>query len=352
MGSASAKPVVDRNQSAQVLNVHGRLFLIDAGEGVQTQLSRYHISHSKIDSIFISHIHGDHVFGIFGLLSTMGMLGRVQPINIYAPSNFGPILKFFLSYYGEGLNFEIRFTPLKPSGLAERISSFDLKKSVSTVVDAGKSETADTSDSGIAGAQKASSEDVGAGKYPTIIYQTKSFEVLAFPLNHGIETFAYMFREKMPQHNVHKWAVMKYGLSLTEIGTLKRGEDVVRPDSSVIKASEAAYIPFQPRSYAYCSDTAPFPEQALWLKGVSVLYHEATYLAEFAAEAARRHHSTTLDAARLAKACGAGRLLIGHYSSRFRDVSLFERECRSIFPRTTCVSDGDSFEISVESNLL
>ncbi len=347
MGSASAKPVVDRNQSAQVLSVHGRLFLIDAGEGVQTQLSRYHISHSKIDSIFISHIHGDHVFGIFGLLSTMGMLGRRQPVNIYAPSNFGPILKFFLSYYGEGLNFEIRFTALKSSGIAETFSSFDFKKTALPALDSEKTGSAEFRDSEFACPEKLSSAASGEKKWPKVIYETKSIEILAFPLNHGIETFAYMFREKMPQYNVHKWAIVKYGLSLTEIGSLKRGDDVIRPDSVVIKASEAAYIPFQPRSYAYCSDTAPFPELVTWLQGVSVLYHEATYLAEFAAEAARRHHSTTLDAARLAKACGAKRLLIGHYSSRFRDVSLFGRECCTIFPETTCVSDGDTFEISL-----
>lgn len=296
MGSASAKPITDRNQSAQVLNVHGRLFLIDCGEGVQVQLQRYRISHAKIDSIFISHIHGDHLFGLFGLLSTMGMLGRTAPVNIYAPVNFGPVLKFFLSYYGDGLKFEVRHFPLK-------------------------------------------------GKEPELIYQTKSVEVFAFPLNHGIETYGFLFREKQPQFNVQKWAITKYDLTLTEIGTLKRGEDVVRESGEIIPASEAAYLPFQPRSYAYCSDTAPFPSLKDWVKGVDLLYHETTYLSEFEADAEKRHHSTTLQAAQCALDAGAKKLIVGHYSSRHRDISLFEKECRQIFEQTFCVNDGDTFEV-------
>lgn len=296
MGSASAKPITDRNQSAQVLNVHGRSFLIDCGEGVQVQLQRYRISHAKIDSIFISHIHGDHVFGLFGLLSTMGMLGRTAPVNIYAPVNFGPILKFFLSYYGEGLKFEIRHYPLK-------------------------------------------------GKEPENIYETKSVEVLAFPLNHGIETYGFLFREKMPQYNVQKWAITKYDLTLTEIGTLKRGEDVVRSDGEVITASEAAYLPYEPRSYAYCSDTAPFPQLAEWVRGVDLLYHETTYLKEFVEDAQKRHHSTTLQAAQCALEAGVKKLIVGHYSSRHKDITVFEKECRTIFPQTVCVNDGDTFEV-------
>ena len=295
MGSASAKPVIDRFQSAQVLSVHGRSFLIDCGEGVQVQLQRYGVSIMKIDSVFISHIHGDHVFGIFGLLSTMGMLGRSTPLNIYAPVSFGPILKFFLSYYGEGVMFEIRHLPLKM-------------------------------------------------KEPETVYETKSLEILAFPLNHGIETFGFIFREKMPQRNVWKHMLSRYEFTLTEIGTLKRGEDVVR-DDEIIKCEDATYIPWVPRSYAYCSDTAPFPELSEWVKGVDILYHETTYLAEQEDLAAKRHHSTTLQAASCALEAGAKKLVIAHYTSRVRDASAFEAECRSIFPETYAASDGSVFDI-------
>lgn len=302
LGSASAKPGKDRNQSAQVLSVHGRSFLIDCGEGVQTQMRRFGISHMKIDSIFISHIHGDHVFGIFGLLSTMGMLGRSVPLNIYAPNSFGPILKFFLSYYGDGLNFEIRHIVVK-------------------------------------------------AKEPEVVYVTKSIEVLAFPLNHGIETYGYLFREKRPQYNVVKDCIERYGLTLTEIGTLKRGEDVQREDM-VIPASEAAYMPYEPRSYAYCSDTAPFPELPQWVQGVDILYHEATYTEEFAEEAVKRHHSTAAQAARCALQAGASKLVIGHYSSRFKSVSGLLKEAGAIFKNTAAANDGDVFEVPVKKPTL
>lgn len=319
MGSASAKPVIDRFQSAQVLTVHGRSFLIDCGEGVQVQLQRFGVSILKIDSIFISHIHGDHVFGIFGLLSTMGMLGRTIPLNIYAPVSFGPILKFFLSYYGEGVSFEIRHEPMKM-------------------------------------------------KEPEIIYETKSLEVSAFPLNHGIETFGYLFREKAPQRNVRKDVIERYGLTLTEIGALKRGEDVVRPagtndDASfmngyvkcsgsdeplTISAAEASYIPWIPRSYAYCSDTSCFEKEAEWVKGVDLLYHETTYLAENKALAKTRHHSTTLQAAQCAKDAGAARLIIGHYSSRSGKPADYQAECRTIFPETYAAEDGSVFDVPLK----
>jgi ribonuclease Z len=296
LGTASAMPVKDRTQSAQALQVHGRLFLVDCGEGTQYRLVKEHIPMMKLDSVFISHIHGDHVFGIFGLLSTLGMKGRQVPLNIFAPVNFGPILKFFLSYYGDGIPFEIRYTPLKM-------------------------------------------------KEPETVLETKATEVLAFPLNHGIDTFGFIFREKQPLLNIRKECIEEYGLTLTEIGTLKRGEDVVRADGSVVPADVAAYRPYEPRSYAYCSDTAPFPEEALWLKGVDVIYHEATYPEEFASEGAKRHHSTTLQAAALARDAGARRLIIGHYTSRKMEMQVFEDECRSVFPETFAAHDGDVFDI-------
>ena len=300
LGTASAKPVIGRQQSAQVLSVHGRSFLIDCGEGVQTRLQECHVSPLKIDSVFVSHIHGDHVFGLPGLLSTMGMLSRTQPLNIYAPPSFGPLLKFFLSYYGEGIAFEIRHIPLSV-------------------------------------------------KEPSVIYSTRSVEVLAFPLNHGIETFGFLFREKAPQFNVRKWKISEYSLTLAEIGAVKRGEDVVRHMADgtevVLPLEELGYLPYEPRSYAYCSDTAPFAEESSWVHGVDILYHEATYLDELSEMAAARHHSTTLQAARCALEAGAGKLVIGHYSSRGKDIALYEAECRTIFPSTFAASDLDVFDV-------
>ena len=289
-------PVRGRNQSAQALQVHGRLFLLDCGEGTQYAMVAHKVPMMKLDSLFLTHIHGDHVFGIFGLLSTLGMKGRQTPLNIFAPANFGPILKFFLSYYGDGIGFEIRYTPLKMKG-------------------------------------------------PETILETKSLRVEAFPLNHGIETFGFRFEEKEPPFNVYKEAIEKYGLTLTEIGTLKRGEDVLRADGTTILASEAAYKPFVPRSYAYVTDTAPFPEEAEWLRGTTVIYHEATYLHDLADQGALRHHSTTAQAAQVALAAGAAKLLIGHYSSRNTDIRPYEAECRAIFPETYATSDGEVYDI-------
>ena len=289
-------PVRGRNQSAQALQVHGRLFLLDCGEGTQYAMVAHKVPMMKLDSLFLTHIHGDHVFGIFGLLSTLGMKGRQTPLNIFAPANFGPILKFFLSYYGDGIGFEIRYTPLKMKG-------------------------------------------------PETILETKSLRVEAFPLNHGIETFGFRFEEKDPPFNVYKEAIEKFGLTLTEIGTLKRGEDVLRADGSTIPASEAAYKPFVPRSYAYVTDTAPFPEEAEWLRGTTVIYHEATYLHDLADQGALRHHSTTAQAAQVALAAGAAKLLIGHYSSRNTDIHPYEAECRAIFPETYATSDGEVYDI-------
>ena len=244
MGTASAMPVIDRYQSAHVLEVHGRLFLIDCGEAVQRQMIRYKVPLAKLDTIFISHIHGDHLFGLFTLLSTLGLSCKVTPVVIYGPSNLCPLLKSFMSFYGKGIGITIDFHPLSV-------------------------------------------------KTPEVIYSTKSLEVLAFPLNHKIETYGYMIREKLPQLNIRKDALDKYDFTKTEIGALKRGEDILRPagpddgatflngfikhsgtdEPLLIKNEEAAYLPYVPRSYAYCSDTAPFPELSEWVKGVDLLYH-------------------------------------------------------------------------------
>ena len=298
LGTASAMPKAERYPSAQILDVRGRLFMFDCGEGAQMQMRKAGISYLNIEHICLSHVHGDHVFGIFGLLSTMGLLGRSAQLNIYGPEAFRPILEFFRSQFGEGLLFEINFMPLS---MAE----------------------------------------------PQLIYENRNVELLAFPLNHRIETFGYILREKWPQYNVHKEAISEYGLSLAEIGTLKRGEDIVRPDR-VISRDDAAYMPYEPRSYAYCSDTAPFTELSQWVRGVSLLYHEATFPADMEEMAAKTYHSTTLQAAQCARDAGVKRLLVGHYSSRYPSVEFFLDELRSIFPESYLAKDMDVIEISFD----
>ena len=297
MGTASALPTTERYPSAQVLDVRGRLFMIDCGEGAQISLRKAKVSFLKIEHICLSHIHGDHLFGIFGLLSTMGMLGRSSRLDIYAPKPFAEVLDFFMQHFGEGIKFEINHVILEMSE-------------------------------------------------PEVVYENRTVELLAFPLNHRVETFGFIIREKMPAFNVKKDAISRYGLSLTEIGTLKRGEDVVREDC-VISHSDAAYLPYVPRSYAYCSDTAPFPELVDWVRGVTLLYHEATFPADMSEMAEKTFHSTTLQAAQTAHDAGVGRLVVGHYSSRFPSVDFYLDELRSVFPATDLAHDGDTFQVSL-----
>ena len=262
MGTASAMPISDRNPSAQVLSVHGRLFLIDCGEGTQQQLRRARMSFLKIDAIFISHIHGDHLFGIFGLLSSMAMYGRTADLHVYGPQALGSVLNFYRSFFSDESDFRIVFHAVK----------------------------------------------CGA---PETVMESRHVKVSAFPLNHKIECYGWRFDELPAQ-----------GRPCDEDG-----------------------LPAYPlKSFAYCSDTAPFPELADWVRGVDLLYHEATYTRGMSDKAALHHHSTTEQAARCAAEAGAGRLVVGHYSSRITDFDAYRSECREIFPATTAAQDGDVFE--------
>ena len=260
MGTASAMPISDRNPSAQMLAVHGRLFLLDCGEGTQQQMRRAHLSFLKVEAIFITHIHGDHLFGLFGLLGTMAMYGRTAPLYIYGPQALGSVLNFYRSFFTDGTEYEIVFTAV------------DCRE-------------------------------------PQLIHDSKWVTVSAFPLNHKIECYGYRFDEKLTERRLRE-----------------------HPEAT-------------PKSYAYCSDTAPFPQLAEWVRGVDLLYHEATYPQEMADKAAARWHSTAGQAAQCARDAGAGRLVIGHYSSRIKDFDALLQECRDIFPPTTAAQDGDIFEI-------
>lgn len=259
MGTASAMPISDRNPSAQMLSANGRLFLIDCGEGTQQQMRRCHFSFVRVEAIFISHIHGDHLFGLFGLLNSMAMYGRVAPLDIYGPQALGSVLNFYGSFFGSDDNFEIRFHAL-------------------------------------------------SCREPEVVHTSKCLTVSAFPLNHKIECYGFRF------------------------------------DETVTPRHAEANPEYRAKSYAYCSDTAPFPELASWVKGVNVLYHEATYPREMADKAVKRFHSTSEQAARCALEAGAGKLIIGHYSSRITDFDALLVECRAIFPETIAASDGDVFE--------
>ena len=257
LGTASAMPISDRNPSAQVLCVQGRLFLIDCGEGTQQMMRKLHLSFLKVEAVFISHIHGDHVFGLFGLLSTMTMYNRTQTLHIFGPEALRSIIRFYLSFFADGSNYTIEFHEVKVNGCEH-------------------------------------------------IYDSKDVRVSAFPLHHKIECYGYRFDEILSERSLEKRRAV---------------------------------------SYAYCSDTMPFPALSDFVKGVMVLYHECTYTQDLADKAGKYFHSSTSDAAKCALACGAEKLIIGHYSSRIRDVKVYETECKKIFPETIAAVDGDIFEI-------
>lgn len=294
LGSASALPFSDRNPSAQALSVHGRLFLIDCGEGTQQRIRQEHLSFVKIEAIFISHIHGDHVFGLFGILSTMSLYHRVAPLHIYGPGNLGPILNFYRSYFGADLSYEIVFHPLTHRGQAVIVG---IPPEDHATLGSVRGETMSEANGGV------ERSETSEGGIPTMI--AKYVRVTAFPLNHKIDCYGFRF------------------------------DEVVGPRRN----------PWKPRSYAYVSDTAPFDGLAEQVKGVDILYHEATYPAEMEDKAQQYFHSTTVQAAACAKEAGVGKLVIGHYSSRVKDIAALAGECREIFPESYTVNDGDVFEI-------
>ena len=296
LGSSSALPTVRKHPSAHALNVHEQFFLIDCGEGTQTQLRRYGISPLKINSIFLTHLHGDHVFGLFGLLSTLGLLGRRTPLHIFAPHPVEAILYSHLQYFDAELPYRLQIT------------------------------------------------EVDTCKYQ-LIYENKTLEVWTVPLRHRVPTAGYLFREKAPPRNIRKELIPAYGLSLAQIQAAKQGRDIALSDGTLVPNAVLTYQPYIPRSYAYLSDTAYSAKAAGLVAGADLLYHEATFRDADRGLARQTGHSTTLQAAKAALAAGAGRLLIGHFSSRYRDDAALVGEARTLFPATDAAVEGDTWDI-------
>jgi ribonuclease Z len=296
LGSSSALPTSERYPSAHVLDVHERLFLIDCGEGTQMQLRRNRIRLGKINDIFISHLHGDHIFGLYGLLSTFNLLGRTNPLRLYAPVNYRNILQSHLSDFDINLNFEIDFFPL-------------------------------------------------SGKDPEKVFENKYITATSFPLRHRVPSFGFLFREKLRERNIIKEAIAKYNIPVASIPGIKRGEDFITENGVTIKNEELTIPPPVPLSYAYCSDTGHFPRIASFVKDVTLLYHEATFDSSSAELAGMTGHSTAAQAAAIARDARAGCLIIGHFSARYKDVSPLVAEARKIFPDTIPAEDGKIYEI-------
>ena len=296
LGNSSAKPTPKAHPSAQVVNLNEQYYLVDAGEGVQQQLIRRGINPLRLRAVFISHLHGDHCFGLFPLIATLGLEGKRTPLDIYAPAPMGEILEYHRNYFWDDLPYEVKWHEVKTTE-------------------------------------------------HRIIFENSTLEVWSVPLRHRVPTAGFHFKEKQPGLNVEKFKIEKYNLSIAQIVAAKRGEDIELESGEVIPNAELTYIPYKARSYAYLSDTNYSAKAAERVHGVDLLYHEATYAQSEEQWAKGRGHSTTIEAAKVAVKAEAKRLIIGHFSSRYKNHEALVEECRTIFANTDLANEGETFYI-------
>lgn len=296
LGCGSALPTLQHNASSQIVELREKLFMIDCGEGTQIQLRRSRIHFSKIIAVFISHLHGDHCFGLPGMISTFGMTGRTAPLHIYAPAAFEPILEQTLSFFCQGLEFKVVFHAV----------------------------------------------DTTQNK---VVYEDRSLTVETIPLQHRIDCCGYLFREKPILPHIRRDMIDFYNIPISQINNIKAGADWVTAEGEVI-ANSRLTTPAEPaRSYAYCSDTRYIKTLHELVKGVSTLYHESTYSAEDAERARLYWHSTSQDAAKVARDASVGKLLLGHFSARYNNESQLLEEAKEIFPNSYLTREGATFDI-------
>lgn len=297
LGSNGAIPAYGRFTSAQYLNIQNRHFLIDCGEGAQLQIAKTSISIHRISHIFISHLHGDHYLGLMGLLYTMHLNHRDSDLHLYSHRGLDEIIITQLKHSHSTLNFTIHFHELKPG-------------------------------------------------HHELIFEDDHLTVETFPLLHKLVCSGFLFREKPKPRRIDKER-LPADMKLQYIALLKQGKDVHDERGHLIYRNEDFTLPPRPSlSYAYCSDTAWFPELHRYIKDVDVLYHEATFMEEERTKAVDTFHSTASDAARMAQMLQAKKLLIGHYSARYRELDGLLNEARAIFANTDLAIDLSTIEIS------
>ena len=294
LGNNSAIPAYDRHPTSQVVTLNDQLFLLDCGEGTQMQIARYKIRRSKIHHIFISHLHGDHYFGLIGLVTSMGLLGRETELHIYAPAALKDIIDLQLKVAVTTLPFPLVFHPLEKEG---------------------------------------------------VIIDNDKFRVECFDTCHRIPCWGFIIREKRKPRKIHKEKVLEYEIPSAFYERLKNGYDYENKQGDVIKNELVTFSNKPARSYAFCADTIYDISIAEKTKDVTVLYHETTYLKDLTERAAARYHSTSVQAADIALRAAVERLLIGHFSSKYESLDIFLSEAQEVFPNTDLAIEGVTYRI-------
>ncbi len=286
LGFNSAIPTINSSPTAQLLEMEERLFLIDCGEGTQVQMRKAKARFSKINHIFISHLHGDHCFGLPGLIASFRLLGRENPLHVYGPKGIKKMMETIFTITETHRGFEVVYHELDK-------------------------------------------------KYSEKIYEDKRVEVYTIPLDHRIYCNGYLFKEKPKERHLNMEEISKYPeIETCDYHNLKLGKDFVTEDGYVIKNERLTTAPTEPVSYAFCSDTRYLEDVIPIIKNASVLYHESTFLHDLKEMADYTGHSTALEAANIAKKSEVGKLILGHFSNRYADLTVFTDETRPIFVNT------------------
>ena len=296
LGCGSALPTLQHYASSQIVEFRDKCFMIDCGEGTQMQVRHTHIHFSKIQAVFISHIHGDHCFGLIGMISTFGMLGRTAPLHIYAPAELESILNAQVELFCTGLEYNIVFHAVDTT---ERV----------------------------------------------VVYEDRSLIVETIPLEHRVPCCGFIFREKPALPHIRRDMIDFYNIPISQINNIKAGAGWTTPDGDFVPHERITVPADAPRSYAYCSDTHYLPHLHELIKGVSTLYHESTYAEDNIEKARIYHHSTAAQAAMVARDANVGKLLLGHYSSRYRDESVLLDEAKAIFPNSYLTNEKLVFDV-------
>ncbi|MDB5131924.1 MAG: ribonuclease [Mucilaginibacter sp.] len=296
LGSSSATPIFNRNPTAQILNINDRLYLIDCGEGTQQQMLRFDVKASRIDHIFISHIHGDHYLGLVGLLSSLHLNGRKKPLKIYGPARLKEIIDLQLSYSETTLQYPVEFNFTNP--------------------------------------EKAE-----------VILDTPDVSVETIPLDHRIACTGFLFREKKRLRKLIKDKLEHANIPVEYYTALKKGADYVAPDGRVIQNDTVTIDSEEPKTYSYCSDTLYNEMYFKQINNSTMLYHEATFLNNMLERAGETHHTTALQAGEIALRTNTKKLLIGHFSARYKTLNELLDEARSVFPETELAVEGKTFVI-------